>query len=337
MEHKREEKDLDSSTRLIKEAAERRGITFNEIVYYQDEVEHEIYELSYQGKSHLMDITSPDTTSSLGNTIADNKFLTHKMLDKLGAPCSPYEMFTDLSDALGYFETLSYPCVVKPIHGGGGDGVCVDISEHEEFKACFLYTKRFCEYVLVERYFEGSDTRFLTVDSKVVAVSRRDPGFVIGDGQKTLDSLVKETNMSRSEGRKGHLSKIRIDEIAIRYLNKQLLTMDSVPKENQKVYIRPNANLNTGGISSYVDIESVAPGNIKQIEYIAANFGLAVAGIDVITPDPSKPFKENGGIILEINDRPRIRMHEMPHEGPPVHVSEKIVDMLFKQTKKSVE
>lgn len=334
MEHKRDNKDLDSSTRLIKEAAERRGISFDEIVYYQDEVEHEIYELSYQGVSHLMDITSPDTTSSLGNTIADNKFLTHKMLNKLGAPCSPYEMFTDLSSALAYFETLSYPCVVKPIHGGGGDGVCVDINEHEEFKACFLYTKRFCEYVLVEQYFEGSDTRFLVVGGEVVAISKREPGFVIGDGTKSLQALIDDTNSTRSEGRKGHLSKIRVDEIAVRYLNKQSLTLDSVPENNEKVYIRPNANLNTGGISCHVEKDSVAPENITQLEKVAQNLGLTVAGIDVISPDISKPFKENNGIILEINDRPRIRMHEMPHEGPPVHVSEKIVDMLFKEVKK---
>lgn len=330
MEHKRDEKDLDSSTRLIKQAAERRGIAFNEIVYYKDEVEHEIYELSHQGKTHLMDITSPDTTSSIGNTIADNKYLTHKILDRIGAPCSAYAMFKLVEEALDYFDKLNYPCVVKPIHGGGGDGVSVDISQHDEFKACFLYSQRFCEYVLVEKYYEGSDTRFLVVDGQVVAVSKREPGSIVGDGQKSIEELVKITNATRFDGRKGHLSKLKIDEIATRHLNKQGLTLNSVPRKDEKVYVRPNANLNTGGLSAYVDLADVSKDNITMIERIAKTLGLSVAGIDTICQDIKKPFKETDGIILEINDRPRIRMHEIPHQGPSVPVSDKIVEMLFK-------
>jgi cyanophycin synthetase len=330
MEHKRSVEDLDSSTRFIKEAAERKGIKFTEIVYYKDEVEHEIYELSYQGQSHLMDITSPDTTSSIGNTIADNKYLTHKMLDKLKAPCAPYAMFNQLNKALHYFKSLDYPCVVKPIHGGGGDGVSVNISTKEEFESAFNHAQTYCSSILIEQYHEGADTRFLVINGKVEAIAKREPGFVIGNGILSIDALVTQTNTTRAEGRKGHLSKLKIDKIATDYLFKQGLSLDDIPNKGKRIYVRPNANLNTGGVSSCVDFDKVNKENIKLIESVSKAFRLSVAGIDVISPDISVPFSKNKGIILEINDRPRIRMHEMPHEGSKMAVSEKIVAMLFK-------
>jgi cyanophycin synthetase len=57
--------------------------------------------------------------------------------------------------------------------------------------------------------------------------------------------------------------------------------------------------------------------------------GLDIAGLDVITPDISVPFGENGAVIIEINAAPGIRMHEHPSEGRPRHVAAAILDMLF--------
>lgn len=335
MEDKRTHEDLDSSTKLIKKAALKRGIRFEEILYYHDEVPHEIYELSFEGVSHLVDITSPDLTSSIANAIADNKYLTHKMLNRLQASCARYDVFTGVDKALAFFESLQKPCVVKPVHGGGGDGVSVDIQNPEEFRHCFFYTQSFCEYVLVEEYFEGYDTRFLVIDGKIEAISRRDPAHVIGDGMSSLEALIDTTNATRADGRKGHLSKIKMDKIAYDYLKKKGISMQMVPDDKQKVYVRPNANLNTGGVSENITRERVSADTCQLIEKVASEIGLYVAGVDVISPDISRPLDEVGGVILEINDRPRIRMHEMPHFGEPVAVSERIVDMLFPSTKQS--
>lgn len=335
MEQSRKHHDLDSSTRLIKEAAERRGIQFKELIYYNDEVMHEIYELKLKEHVHRLDITSPDLTSSIANNIADNKYLTHKLLDNLKAPALPYALFSDLEEALTYFDKQSTPQVTKPVFGGGGDGVCVNIKEREEFAECFTYTKSFCEHVLVEQFCTGLDTRFLVVGGKVAAIAKREPAFVIGDGENTIEWLIEKVNGERAEGRKGPLSKIKMDKISIDYLKKETILLSHVPKHGEKVYVRPNANLNTGGASINVELSEIHPDNLALVEYVAGEIGLHVAGIDVLCEDPSRPFKESGGVILEINDRPRIRMHEIPFKGKPVAVSEKIIDMLFPETIKT--
>jgi cyanophycin synthetase len=57
--------------------------------------------------------------------------------------------------------------------------------------------------------------------------------------------------------------------------------------------------------------------------------GLDIAGIDVITPDISVPFRENGAAIIEVNAAPGVRMHTHPTEGEPRNVGAPIIDMLY--------
>jgi cyanophycin synthetase len=57
--------------------------------------------------------------------------------------------------------------------------------------------------------------------------------------------------------------------------------------------------------------------------------GLDIAGIDILTPDISEPFRENGAVIIEVNAGPGIRMHTHPAEGEPRNVAAPILDMLY--------
>src|SRR5688572_27933912 len=57
--------------------------------------------------------------------------------------------------------------------------------------------------------------------------------------------------------------------------------------------------------------------------------GLDIAGIDVITPDISVPFRENAAAIIEVNAAPGVRMHTHPTEGEPRNVGAPIIDMLY--------
>jgi cyanophycin synthetase len=67
----------------------------------------------------------------------------------------------------------------------------------------------------------------------------------------------------------------------------------------------------------------------------AGIIGLDIAGIDVLTPDISVPFRENGAVIIEVNAGPGIRMHTHPTEGTPRNVGAPIVDMLYPPGTKS--
>ncbi len=57
--------------------------------------------------------------------------------------------------------------------------------------------------------------------------------------------------------------------------------------------------------------------------------GLDIAGLDVLTPDISRPFQENGAVIIEVNAGPGIRMHTHPAEGKARNVAAAIMEMIY--------
>ncbi len=57
--------------------------------------------------------------------------------------------------------------------------------------------------------------------------------------------------------------------------------------------------------------------------------GLDIAGIDIVALDIGRPLEEQGGIIVEVNAAPGLRMHLEPSAGMPRPVGEAIVDLLF--------
>ena len=83
--------------------------------------------------------------------------------------------------------------------------------------------------------------------------------------------------------------------------------------------LRATANLSTGGTA--IDrTDEMHPDNITACEMAAGAIGLDIAGIDVLTPDISVPFRENGAVIIEVNAAPGVRMHTHPTEGTPRNV-----------------
>ncbi|HYD53112.1 MAG TPA: Mur ligase family protein, partial [Gemmatimonadaceae bacterium] len=119
-----------------------------------------------------------------------------------------------------------------------------------------------------------------------------------------------------------------LDRHAQELLARDGMTVNSVPPAGERVFLRATANLSTGGTS--IDrTEEMHPDNVTACELAAGAVGLDVAGIDVMTPDISVPFRENGAVILEVNAAPGIRMHTHPTEGTPRNVGAPIVDMLY--------
>jgi cyanophycin synthetase len=105
-------------------------------------------------------------------------------------------------------------------------------------------------------------------------------------------------------------------------------TLDSVLPKDEICFLRATANLSTGG-SAIDRTDEVHPENIWLFARVAKIIGLDVAGIDVVTPDISKPLRDVDGVIVEVNAAPGFRMHVAPSEGLPRNVAGAVMDMLF--------
>jgi cyanophycin synthetase len=106
---------------------------------------------------------------------------------------------------------------------------------------------------------------------------------VIGDGMHTVRELVDEVNQDprRGDGHATALTKIRLDEIAVARLALQGLTPDAVPEKGQRVILRNNANLSTGGTATDVT-DDVHPEVAARAVAAAQMVGLHICGVDVV-------------------------------------------------------
>lgn len=320
---------LGPSTDAIYREAVRRGIPVIRIG------SDSILQLGYGKYQKRIEATLTENTSCVSVDIACDKELTKQMLKNACLPVAEGSLVHDIEDALFEAKNIGYPVVIKPKDGNQGKGVCVNINSDEELMEAYNIASKYSSEIIVEKFIPGKDFRVLVVDDSVVAVSQRIPPFVIGDGISTIEQLVDRVNQNPKRGidHERQLTKIIIDDISLATLRKKGLSLNSVPRKGEKLYLRENANLSTGGTAKdCTDI--IHPENMEIAVKAAKLIGLDIAGVDITTSDISKPITETGGVIIEINAAPGIRMHHYPAEGKPRNVAKAIVDMLYPQGSK---
>jgi len=292
-----------------------------------------LVQLGYGSRMRRICAAETDRTSAIAEQIAANKDLTRQLLKSAGVPVPEGRPVTDPEDACRAAEEINWPVVVKPLDGNHGRGVATNLTTKEQVIAAYEVAKKEGSGVIVERYITGDDYRLLVVGNQLVAAALREPAHVIGDGRSTIRELVDETNRDprRCDGHASVLSTIKIDATALAVLTEQNCTPDSVPAVDQKVLIRRNANLSTGGTATDVT-ELVHPEIARRAVDAARMVGLDIAGLDVIAKDISRPLREQDGAIIEINAGPGLRMHLAPSKGTPRPVGRAIVDMMFPES-----
>jgi cyanophycin synthetase len=289
-----------------------------------------LVQLGYGSRQRRILAAETDRTGAISESIAQDKELTRSLLKAIGAPVPQGRVVTSADDAWSAAQDLELPVVVKPQFGNHGRGVTTNLTTREQVVAAYEAAIKEGESVLVETYAPGDDYRLLVIGDRLVAAARREPAQVVGDGCSTIRQLVDEVNRDprRSDGHSTVLSLIKIDEIARAVLAEQGYTTDSIPPAGTKVLIRRNGNLSTGGTATDVT-DLVHPDVARQAVEAARMVGLDVAGIDVIARDISRPLESQGGVIVEVNAGPGLRMHLEPSSGSPRPVGKAIIDMMF--------
>ncbi|MCD4791003.1 MAG: acetate--CoA ligase family protein, partial [Bacteroidales bacterium] len=223
---------------------------------------------------------------------------------------------------------LGFPVVVKPVAGHKGQGVVTGIETEEGVKKAFNAILTLSEEeginfegAIVQQQIYGTDHRLLAVGSKFAAALERVPAFVDGNGKDTIEDLIAEENDKeiRLDNARSPLAKIHIDDDLKDYLSLQDLSLQSVPAEGEKIYLRRVANISAGGVSINVT-DKIHPKNIKMVEDIAGFFNVKCLGIDVLAADISKPWTDGNFGIIEINAGPGVFMHLAPAYGGSIDV-----------------
>ncbi|HLG03831.1 MAG TPA: Mur ligase family protein, partial [Bacteroidia bacterium] len=274
--------------------------------------------------------TMASTTSGLAMELASDKDQTKRLLSRLGFPVAAGTVIKTEDELPEAVQRIGFPLVIKPLNGNHGRGVTINIQNPEEARLAFVYAKTVSPYVLVEAFISGMDYRFLVINYKVIAVAKRTPAMVIGDGYATIGQLIDKTNEDprRGEGHENALTKIVVDEATERLLAKSGLTLQHVVPLGQVLFLKETANLSTGGTARDVT-DLVHPYNITMAERIARAVGLDICGIDIMAKDINIPILPDIGVVLEVNACPGFRMHVSPSGGFPKNVAAPVIDMLY--------
>ncbi|MCU0532795.1 MAG: cyanophycin synthetase [Hydrococcus sp. Prado102] len=290
-------------------------------------------QLGYGVYGKRIQATLSHHSSILAVELACDKEGTKTILQDAGIPVprgTVIQYMDELEDALD--DVGGYPIVIKPLDGNHGRGITININSWKEAEEAYDLASEASKSrsVIVESYYQGSDHRILVINGKLIAVAERIPARVIGDGKLTVEELIEETNRdpNRGEGHDNVLTKISVDKTVLAVLERQNYTLKTVLAQGEIAYLRDTANLSTGGIA--IDrTDDIHPENVWIAERVVKLIGLDIAGIDVVTPDITKPLREVGGVIVEVNAAPGFRMHVAPSKGLPRNVAAPVLDMLF--------
>ena len=311
------------STLAIKNAALRYNLPVFEIG------DSGFYQIGYGKQGRMIEATIGANTSCISTDIASDKMLTKELLIQQNIPVADGAKIYNAISLLKEGERIGYPLVIKPRFGSKGNGVALNLKSDKELIKAYNYLKDIHNELMIERYIEGNDYRVCVVNYNVVAVSLRIPPFIIGDGKNNIKNLIRMLN---SDSKRGYdhekpLTKIKIDESLLKFLEKQNMNLLTIPEKGEKIKLRENANLSTGGIA--IDCtDKISEENKKICIRAAQTIGLDICGIDIKTTDIEKSLHENG-VIMEINAAPGIRMHHYPTEGKVRDVGEAILKLQY--------
>jgi len=183
-------KELGPSTASLVNAAEERGIPYLRLNKYS------LVQFGHGAYQQRIQATITSKTGQIAVEISCDKEDTHNLLRDLGLPVPTQTMVYSSAAAVRAARQIGYPVVLKPLNANHGRGVSINLTSDEQVENAFEFAREHGtgSAVLVESYVEGYDHRMLVVNNELVAVAKRVPGHVVGDGKRTIAELVDQVN-----------------------------------------------------------------------------------------------------------------------------------------------
>lgn len=248
------------------------------------------------------------TTVMSSPLLSKYKDLTYAVLSKKGIrmPKTVIVKDTDPEDKIA--RSLSgfvFPVVIKDAQGSESNGVFSNIKNIDDALQIIQEAKNKYSHLLVQERAKGQEYRVLVLDNKVIGALNFIPPFITGDGESTTKKLIEKLQEKTPE-------RTPFDEHLMQLLQEQGEGIDTIPKQNKKIYLRKNACLAEGGTSTDVT-EKISPEFAKILSRAAEALGLKLAGIDVFCEDLATAEKNYQ--LIEVNGKPDLYIHHKPTSG----------------------
>ncbi len=304
---------LNPYAKIIVDEALERGIRVDVV-----HAENGYFTLSHGGRRIRCRESLTDLTSAVVMSRCADKALCSQLLRKAGVN-TPAQMAAGDPQDNAAFLAQHGRIVVKPVDGEQGQGVSVDVRDPAAMQDAISAARRHGQ-VLLEEFVEGQDLRLVMIDYRVVAAAIRRPASVTGNGQHTVQELIRRQSRRRAAATDGE-SRIPIDEETRRCVADAGAQMDEILESGRELRVRKTANLHTGGVLTDVT-DRLHPALARAAEQAARTLEIPVTGLDFIVAAADQPHYS----FIEANERPGLANHD------PQPTAEKFIDLLFPET-----
>lgn len=226
------------------------------------------------------------------NTPVEKTFFSERKNKRVGKKSS-------IDDAKAFAEQLGYPVVVKANSLSLGIGVYF-VHQAADFESYARKVLEVDSVGVVQKAYTGNDYRVVVYQNQVFAAYQRVPLSIIGDGQASIQQLIKRKQKELIANQKDAL--LETDDARIQTtLKKQQLSLASVLPAGQPFHLLQNANLSDGGMA--VDVTADIHPYFRTIALSAAkSMGLTLCGVDIMCQDLTQ--RDEDYVIIELNSSP---------------------------------
>lgn len=266
-------------------------------------VHADMVQIGQGAKSRLIRASATEADSAFGLLISENKLLTAQRLRRAGLPAPVTLSAQTPDDAKQAINVIGYPLVVKPEQGNRGECVHVGIFTEQGLQkavtAAIAHSSN--KTALIQPQLSGYCHRIQVLNGKVLWANTRHPKSVVGDGKHSVAELVAMANRKLEHmAVRRRLKPFPLDDLAHSALESQGLTAQSTPAMGVRVNLRLATSVADGGSGISVT-DTLHPANAALALDAALACRLDSAGVDFFSEDPTVPWYENGGVILEVN------------------------------------
>ncbi len=264
--------------------------------------------------------------------ISRNKPLCYRYAMNCDVPVPPHGVFRleEMAQARKFLTQNPGIYVVKPTSGDvSGVAITTHVRTPRQLEDAAVAISFFTEEFLLERMIFGESFRLLYLDGAMIHAVRRRGIRIVGDGRSTIAELLT------GQG----LGKAALDLTTWATLESQGLLPHSVPANGRETLARSVP----AGLSKRQELctaydekitHLICPAIVWAIGRLLEVLGTKMAGVDIVTTDPTASLKESGGVLLEVNPMPGIHRHYMtPEDHGPDSVGVKVLKYLLQESR----
>ena len=324
-------KDDSGRAQVLWEEAIKREIYMYEFRLFN--IGHDIFVSNFnKDKRFFYVLPRPKIYNPKGLEWMDNKGEMKKHFEAAGIKVARGGVTHSIKNALKIFNSLDKPVITKPNLGSRSRHTTTHLSDETEFIKAFKIARQLSPWVMIEEELSGYVFRGTLIGGKLIAVLRREPAYVIGDGIHNVKELVEIEN--KNPLRQGPIfHQLKLDEDAIKELTHWGHDENTIPKKDELITLgQKTSRAVGGGITDMTDV--IHPDNIVMLEKVAEVLDDPLIGVDFIMDDVAISWKDQPRCgVIECNSAPFIDLHHFPLVGKPRNVAGALWDIVYPETK----